>query len=400
MFQISAERTFPHTEDFMEPSDLNSYLAGGVVRIVKDALRAVFDNPEESAFVAGFAAASRKAAALRQSHASSGEHVPPFLIASITDSCNLHCAGCYARENRICTDGGPNGTGSCGTGNCGGGDRFGGKTPLTAETWERLFIEAESLGVGFILLAGGEPLLRRDVLERAAGRPSVLFPVFTNGTLIDASYAAFFARNRNLVPVLSIEGGKETTDRRRGSGTYGALSAAMELLAAEKILFGASVTVTAANMEEVTSAEFLERLQCNGCRLVVYVEYVPVSANTDNLALNGGQRAALERHVARLRAERAAMIFISFPGDEHSSGGCLAAGRGFFHVNPYGGAEPCPFSPYSDTDVTETGIRGALKSPLFTGLRESGMLLEEHTGGCTLFRKREQVRALADGGAR
>ena len=48
--------------------DLESYLAGGVERMVR------------------------------------GEHIPPFLIASITTRCNLHCKGCYARANHNCAD--------------------------------------------------------------------------------------------------------------------------------------------------------------------------------------------------------------------------------------------------------------------------------------------------------
>jgi MoaA/NifB/PqqE/SkfB family radical SAM enzyme len=50
------------------------------------------------------------------------------------------------------------------------------------------------------------------------------------------------------------------------------------------------------------------------------------------------------------------MIFISFPGDEKTSGGCLAAGRGFFHINSHGGAEPCPASPYSDINVRDSSL--------------------------------------------
>ena len=36
-----------------------------------------------------------------------GEHVPAFLIASITSSCNLHCAACYSRANHACSDSAP-----------------------------------------------------------------------------------------------------------------------------------------------------------------------------------------------------------------------------------------------------------------------------------------------------
>ena len=88
------------------------------------------------------------------------------------------------------------------------------------------------------------------------------------------------------------------------------------------------------------------------------------------------------------------MVFISFPGDEKATGGCLAAGRGFFHINSHGGAEPCPFSPYSDINVKNTSLRQALRSPLFTALREQHVLTEEHSGGCVLFEKKDTVEAL------
>ena len=88
------------------------------------------------------------------------------------------------------------------------------------------------------------------------------------------------------------------------------------------------------------------------------------------------------------------MLFVSFPGDEKSSGGCLVAGRGFFHINSHGGAEPCPFSPYSDINVKDTSLRDALKSRLFTTLRSGVMLTGEHSGGCVLFEQRENVEAI------
>ena len=72
----------------------------------------------------------------------------------------------------------------------------------------------------------------------------------------------------------------------------------------------------------------------------------------------------------------------------------MAAGRGFFHINSHGGAEPCPFSPYSDINVRDTSLREAMSSPLFVALREGGYLLEDHAGGCVLYEKRDLVEAL------
>jgi MoaA/NifB/PqqE/SkfB family radical SAM enzyme len=88
------------------------------------------------------------------------------------------------------------------------------------------------------------------------------------------------------------------------------------------------------------------------------------------------------------------MVYISFPGDEKGSGGCVAAGRGFFHINSHGGAEPCPFSPYSDVNVKNTSLREAIHSPLFHALQKDGILLDDHAGGCVLYEKRDIVEQL------
>ena len=73
---------------------------------------------------------------------------------------------------------------------------------------------------------------------------------------------------------------------------------------------------------------------------------------------------------------------------------CLAAGRGFFHISTVGGAEPCPFSPFSDTNLKDCSLLDALQSPLFKRLGEAKMLLGEHEGGCILFEKEEEVKKL------
>jgi len=121
------------------------------------------------------------------------------LIASITSKCNLHCAGCYSRCNHATLDSEP-------------------VSQLTSEEWLRIFSEADDLGISFILFAGGEPMLRRDIIEAAGERQNILFPIFTNGTFIDDRYLTLFDHCRNLIPIMSIEGNREVTDARRGEG--------------------------------------------------------------------------------------------------------------------------------------------------------------------------------------
>jgi len=60
----------------------------------------------------------------------------------------------------------------------------------------------------------------------------------------------------------------------------------------------------------------------------------------------------------------------------------------------HGGAEPCPFSPYSDVNIRDKSLKEAMNSKLFTALRSGDLLADDHNGGCVLYEKREQVEAL------
>ena len=355
--------------------DLDRYLTEGVESIVKDALSASLKNPKETAFLLSYALASKRAAAAREKHAAAGKHIPSFLIASITNRCNLHCAGCYARANSLCDDAETT-------------------TLLTDEDWCRIFAEAAEIGVSFCLLAGGEPMLRRGVLECAAKRREILFPVFTNGTLLSENMLELIDDHRNLVPIVSIEGDETQTDARRGAGTYQKLTANMERMRDRGILFGASVTLTTENIQTVTGDAFLATLRTLGAKIAFFVDYVPADAGTKALAPGDAERDFLARRLDELRKQPDSMIYVSFPGDEQFSGGCLAAGRGFFHINPTGGAEPCPFSPVSDTNLKNTTLFAALDSPLFSRLRASELLSGHHNGACALFGKDDELSAM------
>ena len=143
--------------------------------------------------------------------------------------------------------------------------------------------------------------------------------------------------------------------------------------------------------EEVTTDDFLNTLEDRGCKALFYVEFVPISSEMKEPAPGDEEREYMEKRLAEIRAKHRNMIFLSFPGDEKSLGGCIAAGRGFFHINSHGGAEPCPFSPYSDVNVRDTSLREALHSELFMKLQSSGTLTQEHIGGCVLYENRDKV---------
>jgi MoaA/NifB/PqqE/SkfB family radical SAM enzyme len=353
----------------METINLEKYLNNGIKILVKDALKHTAKNPKETAFLLQYAISAKKAEKLRHKFEKKGEHIPSFLIASITNRCNLNCSGCYHHAR---------------------GDSSA-VSEMSREEWGKIFKEAAEIGVSVILLSGGEPLARIDVLEEAALYQSILFPVFTNGTMLDAAFLKLFEKHRNLIPIISIEGDEAFTDTRRGQGIYSNVMQAMEKLKKQDLLFGASITVTNKNIQYVTGEETISQLENMGGKAAIFVEYVPF-ANQD-LTLDDNGRLFLEERIAELKKKRK-MILISFPGDEKISGGCLAAGRGFFHISANGNAEPCPFSPYSDTNIKSVPLREALQSPLFTKLRSDNTLLADHKGGCVLFDQVDHVKSM------
>jgi MoaA/NifB/PqqE/SkfB family radical SAM enzyme len=338
--------------------------------VIRQALRISLGYPSRALFFAKTLIRQQKAARRRELWEEVGIHVPPFMIASITRRCNLNCVGCYARaQNRQS------------------------HSEMSIKRFDQLMDEARDLGFTFALLAGGEPLTRPEILEVTDSHPQIIFPLFTNGTLLTEEIVDRIGRQMNVVPVLSLEGLERETDDRRGIGVYEHLLQIMSLLNSRRIFFGISLTVTRENMDLVTSEAFIRQLQNRGCQLFFYVEYIPVRQGTEDLVISAAQREELEKRTWMLRRNHKS-VFISFPGDEKNYGGCLAAGRGFVHISPEGGLEPCPFAPYSDTNLQQLSLKQGLSSVFLKEIRHSDEHLDESDGGCALWNKREWVQSL------
>lgn len=129
----------------MSEINLQHHMSAAIRRIMLKAYSNVLRNPLEAKTVwrlqQTFLQSEKRRAAVKDNE---GLEVPPFLICSISTSCNLHCKGCYARSNGIASDN--------------AADQ---KPSLSPEQWKAIFEEASSLGINFALLAGGEPMMRK-----------------------------------------------------------------------------------------------------------------------------------------------------------------------------------------------------------------------------------------------
>ena len=133
-----------------------------ITKLFRGALKLCMRSPAMAAFLYQTLRWQRRAARIRQSWEDRGVRVPAFMIASITKRCNLQCKGCYAKAQHR-----------------------GDEPEMSPAKLREVIAEAREIGISIILIAGGEPLTRPEILEIAGDNPQVIFPLFTNGLLID-----------------------------------------------------------------------------------------------------------------------------------------------------------------------------------------------------------------------
>ncbi|MBN2880003.1 MAG: radical SAM protein [Clostridia bacterium] len=295
--------------------------------------------------------------------------VPPIMIISITNDCNLNCAGCYAcAQDRAKED------------------------EISLSDIDRTIKEAEEMGVAIIMIAGGEPLVKKGILDVLAKYEDMLFVIFTNGLMIRGETLDKIKRMKNALCAISIEGGREATDKRRGEGVYDKISESMAMLDENGVLFGTSITLTKANFDQVVNSAYLKSIQDMGASVTFMIEYVPCQGD-EELCLTEEQKADLINKMPGLSKEMD-MLLIPLPGEEDKYGGCLAAGRGFLHISSTGSLEACPFAPYSDANIKDMHLKEALKSHLLKKVRDNHHMLKEGKGGCTLAANKEWVESI------
>lgn len=339
-------------------------------QFLRKALRISFANPKIAWFLLKTLSRQKKAAQRRLVWESRGVHVPPYLIVSITEHCNLKCPGCYAQAHQRNPD-----------------------RQLSLPRWREIFNEARTLGISVILIAGGEPFTRREFLNLTKMFPDIIFPVFTNGLLLNEELIKELKNQKNTVPIISIEGFAKETDARRGVGTFAHLQKIIPEFDRQGLFFGVSITVTKENFSTVTDQAFIRTFLNGGCKVFVFVEYTPIDPGTENLILTDNQRSCLSELMRKFQSESKG-LFVSFPGDEAMYGGCLAAGRGFVHISSDGNLEPCPFAPYSDINLNDKSLQEALQSEFLKEIRQNHHNLIETAGGCALWTQREWVLSL------
>lgn len=277
-------------------------------------------------------------------------NIPWAILIDITTACNLKCTGCWAAE-------------------------YGNKLQMTYDDLNKVITEGKALGTYVYLYTGGEPLVRKDDLIRICKEnPDCLFLAFTNGTLCDDAFADKLKEVGNMFLTFSIEGNEETTDARRGKGTYKAVVSAMARLKERGVPFGTSICYTKENADVVSSDEYADFLIELGALFAWYFTYVPVGCSAPaELMATAEQREKMYDQIRKWRfKEVKPLMTIDFFNDGEYVGGCVAAGKQYFHISANGDCEPCVFAHYSNVNIKDSDkhLLDALKSPIFMAYRK------------------------------
>lgn len=190
-----------------------------------------------------------------------------FAEVDVTDNCNLRCKHCY---------------------------HFSGKKDfktkeLPLEVWEKRFNELHKKGVRFILLVGGEPALRNDVLMLA----DKIFPfihVITNGTIR-------ISDEFDHLLFVSLDGGQKTNDLIRGKSVF---SKVINNYAGDKRVV-INMTIKKDNYEELEN--IIRIAKENDFRGVVCNIYTPTIGERNHLFIEKGKRKLIINELKRVKSK-------------------------------------------------------------------------------------------------
>lgn len=272
--------------------------------------------------------------------------------------CNLNCKMCYVRLS---------------------------KTEMEAQgrlrTWEEWLDVARQMkeaGVLFLLLTGGEPLMYPNFRELfvALKKMGMVLTINTNGTLLDADWADFFAQYKPRRINITVYGSSEEMYRQLCQAPQGFEKAtnAVRLLKERGVDVKISGSATKANADDL---ENIIRLGHSMNVPVVVDTYMmpatrerslpydfqsrldPISAA--RVRVNVMELEMSEKGFQKYRDESIAAADNFTPGEEKEEHiGCMA-GSCSFTVNWQGNLQPCVILQEPHANVFEVGFQQAWK---------------------------------------
>ena len=317
----------------------------------------------------------------------------PYVISwNLTYRCNLACEHCYldaGSKPQVHTEG------------------FADRSELSTD--ECLHVVDEITGFApdcLLILTGGEPLLRRDIVEiiRYAAQKNLWVVVGTNGVKITENLAGILRREgvRGLSLSLDALDERRHDAFRRVRGAWRNTVDGAKILGRAGLPFIVQTTVARHNADELAAiAEFAhEELGAKVWNLYFLVPtgrgaHVSDIEPTDYDRILGELYALQKRFAGRMLVNaKCAPHYVRVLRDEEpdspflksyagGAGGC-PAGTHYLGIRPNGDVTPCPYLPLFGGNLKESSLTAVWnESDLFLRIRERSRL-EGRCGACEL----------------
>lgn len=327
----------------------------------------------------------------------------PFQVVwDVTNACNLKCRHCYADAGRARKD------------------------ELSDEEALKLVDRLSEIGVTIIAFSGGEPLVRRnilDLIERASDN-GMYTSIATNGTLISKEKAMELKKAGLRYAQISLDGATaETHDSFRGiPGAFDKTIQGIRNSVDEGFFVSVATTTTKMNLSEVPA--IIDLSNDLGVKWFMAFNFVPTGRGRDVLEIDlspeerehllnimfekmdevecdilstapqfarvalqncgGGGTIVVPTHFSNTRVDKDLYNLTEFIG------GC-GAGRFYMAIRANGDIEPCVFFPLTVGNVRNDDLMDLWRNnEVFEALRNKDILQENcgsceyryHCGGC------------------
>lgn len=278
-----------------------------------------------------------------------GQRIPLSGSLEVTFRCNLRCRHCWVAHGHA---------------------GIAGKTELSLDEIDRILGEAADEGCLWLLLTGGEPLVRRDFPEiwTRAKRRGLLLTLFTNGTLLSPALADALAEYPPFNLEITLYGATQGTYERVTGipGSHRRCMHGIELLRERGIPFRLKTMVLTLNRHE------LAEMQTFAESLGVEFRYDPVvnagaDGSSDPLVVRLSPREVIEvenadgRRVGEWRSLYERMRPV--PRDRRYLYAC-GAGLQAFHIDPYGELSICMMTRHVAYDLRRGSFRQGWREEL------------------------------------
>jgi len=268
------------------------------------------------------------------------------------------------------------------------GDREAKQKELSFEEVCRILDEITEAGCLYLLLTGGEPMLRRDFLDiyTYAKKKGLLVTIFCTGTLITPRIADYLVEWPPFNIEITLYGAtEETYERVTGlRGSYRKCLNGIRLLAERRLPLKLKTVLMTLNKHELTAMEKFAadlglkfgwdphiNLRIDGGRKPAHVRVAPDEVVKIDMAK--------EERIAEWRA------FCNRLPETYRTNNLYACGAGLtaFHIDPYGQMTPCTMTRLHKYDLRQGSFREGWGG-LFADLRKQKRPLADRCADCDL----------------